>query len=965
MHSFGGSRTSFVSLTLAALLLALAPTSSLLAQSSRTERRDEDAKSKLQQIWEAGHIERARSMASTRDDVPGLLVRARLAIMAGEDKKVDRLVALAAEKAERKQDVIWLELVRARTERHDGDWKAAEKRMRKILKKHPDAHRVRVELGSLLFAQNAEKEARVVLSYFTPLFNNGRLTGATELTALGRAMRMLGRFDDANYAFKTAHGVDRSHANALVAWGDLLAEKYNLRDAQRNYADALRASSQHPGALVGMARVELETQTQYQKAYTLLARAEKVAPADPRIWMTHAQIGLLTNNCPPVYKYTKQILERRPKYLEAIAYRAACHNLDDDPKQFEAARKQALAINPKYAELFTITAKYATRVHRYAEANKLYRRALELRPNHADAFLGLGIGLSRVGREDEAFEFLKKAFDADPYNVRAFNMLELYEETLPRNYSFTTFEKFKIRAHKDQREIINQLVAPWVSSSIEVFNEKYGYKPGEDLAVEIYPNPSTFGIRSVGLPHITPHGICFGKIVLSRSPSDGNFNWRQVVWHEMAHVYHLQLSNSRVPRWFTEGLAEYETNIKDPAWLRHHDRQIAAKLFSDDGVASVVELDAGFTHAKNYAQILRSYHLASLAIHFIAGEYGFPKIVEMLRAFGEGQSTREAIASVLSLDVEGFDEKFSQWLAKKYLRLDDQLYIEPADIPSLDELQQKLRLSQGNPQILWKLALASMRGGDMRSANQHIERALQRAPRDAKVNYAALLVYMTQGRAKDAVERGHAVLDALQDGYDLRIMLGNAELMLEHFEAARVHFETATVLFPDGIEAWNSLAQLGRSTDDDELYRRALDRMFELDQNNPITARKRGTLYIERAEWSRAYQSADRWVSINPFDPESHRMLIETGTALGRWDEVREAWKSLAFVLDEDRDAILTDGIRALVDAGQNEHARKLAGHARDLDVDDKKIEAALTGSPSSKASSAPSEDSEDNPSKP
>ena len=31
------------------------------------------------------------------------------------------------------------------------------------------------------------------------------------------------------------------------------------------------------------------------------------------------------------------------------------------------------------------------------------------------------------------------------------------------------------------------------------------------------------------------------------------------LWHELGHVFPIQMSKNHVPRWFTEGLTEYET----------------------------------------------------------------------------------------------------------------------------------------------------------------------------------------------------------------------------------------------------------------------------------------------------------------------------------------------------------------------------------------------------------------------
>ena len=62
------------------------------------------------------------------------------------------------------------------------------------------------------------------------------------------------------------------------------------------------------------------------------------------------------------------------------------------------------------------------------------------------------------------------------------------------------------------------------------------------------------------------------------SPRAEPFNWGNVLWHELAHVFAIQLSKNHVPRWFTEGLSEYETIIRRPEWQREDDPALYAAL---------------------------------------------------------------------------------------------------------------------------------------------------------------------------------------------------------------------------------------------------------------------------------------------------------------------------------------------------------------------------------------------------
>ena len=100
-------------------------------------------------------------------------------------------------------------------------------------------------------------------------------------------------------------------------------------------------------------------------------------------------------------------------------------------------------------------------------------------------------------------------------------------------------------------------------------------------------------MRTVGLPGLEALGVTFGKVVTGMSPLGGRFNWGLMLWHEVAHIFSIQLSRARVPRWFTEGISEYETSRVDPSWVRR-----ARRALSRAGrrqLLSVGGLSLGFT----------------------------------------------------------------------------------------------------------------------------------------------------------------------------------------------------------------------------------------------------------------------------------------------------------------------------------------------------------------------------------
>ena len=879
-----------------------------------------------------GKLDRLTDLARSHDDTGSLLARGYLAELEGDLERAARFARVAHNQAVDDQQRFAAALAEARILRASGEWKKAEERLRGVLSEHADAHQIRVELGALLIDRGKGSEAETVLETMSRAFNSGRIDGADGLYALGRAMSLLGSFKDANHAFQLAYEKDSDHLPGLVRWGQLFLSKYNTADAEKTFKDALEVNEKHPGALIAMARVSMETSNYYDEARQYLRRAAEVFPASPMLKLTRAEIAIYDGDWTEAMGLAEEVLKAHPKHLEALALKAAVHYLNDDLGGFAETKQRALELNRNFAEIYTRTAEFAVLVHRYREGVELHRKALDVRAEFGEALLGLGIGLSRLGRIEEAVSALQRAFDADPYNVRAYNMLEFFDKKMP-NYRTFRRDGFLLRAHASEAPVIESIVGPLVDESMEVYRSKYDFEPADELSVEIYPDPKSFGVRTVGLPHISPHGVCFGRVVATRSPSDGNFNWKQVVWHEMAHVFHIQESGYRVPRWFTEGLAEYETNVKDPAWIRHHEPRIAAAL-RDEEIPSIVELDRRFTQAKSYVDILQAYHLSSLVIHFIVQEWSFQKINRMVEGFKEEIKTRRVIRNSLDVSIEEFDERFRGWLADRLTGFENQLLIDLKTLPTAEELEESTRPSGRDGWYHARMAVARLRAGESEAATTAMEKALKLGNGEAKVEYVASAFYATRGRSRKAYEHGLAVLEAGRDDYGLRLRLGRLAQVLEELEAAEVHLRAAIQLYPDGSGAWKQLLGIAESTGKRSLKRRAVRRLFELDQTSPMAARRLTELAVASRDWQVAKEGVERWLAIQPFEPTLHRHRIEISMKVDRTDDAVESWDLLAKLRSDAAGEIYRKGVGQLEEAGHREAADRLAGLARDAGVE-------------------------------
>src|SRR5262249_415329 len=130
-------------------------------------------------------------------------------------------------------------------------------------------------------------------------------------------------------------------------------------------------------------------------------------------------------------------------------------------------------------------------------------------------------------------------------------------------------------------------------------------------------------------------------------------------------------SKSRVPRWFTEGLSEYETIVRRPEWQREEDPSLYVALRTGR-LPPLDQMNRAFTHADDARDVMTAYYAASQYQIYLADTFGMPKIVEMLRLFGQGKRTEEVVREALGISITELDGRLRAWLAQRLKRYDTQ-----------------------------------------------------------------------------------------------------------------------------------------------------------------------------------------------------------------------------------------------------------------------------------------------------
>jgi tetratricopeptide (TPR) repeat protein len=651
---------------------------------------------------------------------PALLAPIQLANRALVEGKYDEIEALTEKLDARDPNVV---AVRARAAIARGRYAQAEAALRAVATRAP-ASEAALELG-LLQLMLGRPDAAAILDKVSLQAETS--DDANELARAARALRALGRFQEANAAFRLAATTAPGDAAIQTAWGELFLEKYNKQEALKSFQIALQADSKWAPALLGSARALADENP--PQAVSLAKRVLEINPSSVDAQVFLAGEAADAGHRDEAHQALEKALAVNPSSLEAHALVAALSFVEDRPQEFEAEADKTLAIAPTYGDVYRTTGELAAHNYRFDEAVTLTRRALSLDPKNPRALADLGTHLLRTGDEPGARTALEAAFKIDPFNVVSFNLLQMMD----RLDKFVTVRDgdLVMRLDKDEAPVLQEYAMGLAHQALNTLSARYEFTPRGPILIEIFPKHDDFAVRNVGLPGlIGALGICFGRVVTMDSPRarpPGEFQWEATLWHELAHVITLQMSNQRVPRWLTEGISVYEEKRARSEWGREMDVAFAGMLNRGETV-KLRELNAAFQNPKTMSL---AYYQSSLLVEHLVTAYGEGGLRKLLRTYGQGVDTDAALRAALNTDFEQLQTGFDETVERQFGAMRKAL-VAPAegDLPRTPT--EALRtIAADNPRsfpVQMALGRALRKDGKTDEAMQAFERAAQLVP---------------------------------------------------------------------------------------------------------------------------------------------------------------------------------------------------------------------------------------------
>jgi Tfp pilus assembly protein PilF len=770
----------------------------------------------------------------------------------------------------------------------------------------PGGRRVRLELGELLIRAGRRADAEPVLLKFADEYGNDQIpsTDAEGLAMVGRAMHLLRHVKDANRAYNESeraeiassaaprgpdggagaiHGSQR--VETLLWRADLFVDNYDPGHAEAVLDEAMKIAPHRADAMVMLARVKLEEAFDFAGAEKLVHDALAVNPKHVGAFAVRAGIALRDMNLEASDAAIDAGLAIDPNDLELLSLRAAKRFLADDKSGFEAAKRAVFARSKEFSRAFGIIGEFAEWEHRYDDVVGMMKEAVALDPKDRKAWAQLGLMQTRSGAESEGVKSLEEAWKGDHFNVRVYNTLEmLYGQWIPQQYADKQEGIFKLRYPKDEGPLVERYVPRMLGEAWGAMKVHYMFAPATPVAVELYGQRQHFSVRTSGLPNIGIEGVCFGHVVAAMSPNSDAFNWGNVLWHELAHVFAIQLSKNHVPRWFTEGLSEYETMIRRPEWQRELDPELYLAL-RKNALPSALDMNRAFTHAEGELDVTVAYYAASQMVAFTAEQFGFSKITRALELWGEGKRTAEVIRQAFGIAPDEYDARFHSWALSRVGRYEGQYLFDVKQLSVADA--QAAAAAAGNSATAHvELAVALLRAHKPADADHEIEEALRIAPYDKDAHFVAAKL---AGMNKDAAGQDRhlqAIKSAGGDGYAVEMALAEGAKDRKDPASERAALEAAHRFDPTQAEPLRGLYELATA---DKRESDALSALYEI-------------------------------ARLDQHDRRAYKLLLEKLVSGGRWGEARRIGEAAIYV-DLQSSGLHVGYARALSALGEHQAA--------------------------------------------
>jgi cellulose synthase operon protein C len=564
--------------------------------------------------------------------------------------------------------------------------------------------------------------------------------------------------------------------------GRLLLEKYNYATASRSLDRALAVNPRAVEVLVAKGESALQ-RYDIADADQFARRALEINPHSTPALRLLADAQMVSADYGQVMQTLEKASAVNPREEPTLARIAACHFLAGNEAAFQQVTKQALAQNPKAGIYYEELAERLDERKRYPDAEKYYKLALKLRPVLVAARNQLGLLYMRLGLEEDARNVLEEANKIDPYNVRVVNTLKVLDHL--EAYDTLKTEHFLIRFDAKSDAVLARVMGKYLEKMYTELADLFQYRPEGPILIEVFNRHEMFSGRVMALPDLHTIGACTGRMFAMVSPRDKSgviakpFNWARVLRHELVHIFNLEQTGFKVPHWYTEGLAVSQEGLPmPPMW-----HQLLRQRLASGELLNLDTVNLGFIRPTSPEEWQLAYLQSYQYVEYLKKLYGKGAVGDLLKAFGDGLSTDEALVRYFKTSKAEFEKGYRTHLEGLVKQSAGKLPEKPMTFKEVESAHAK---EPGNPEITARLAERYLLLGDRERAKKLAAEAIAGKANQPLASYV-------QARLLEPTDRQGAIkiLEAAVDpsAPDLKVLKFLASMRFEAKEydaAARI-----------------------------------------------------------------------------------------------------------------------------------------------------------------------------------
>jgi tetratricopeptide (TPR) repeat protein len=733
--------------------------------------------------------------------------------------------------------------------------------LQKALRRDPEHVRARYMLGMAELDLADRDSALDTFEWLFDYYAKNTITDPEALTLIAAAsIRVAELTPDEQMDFgvtaKLLDSVLQEHPDYLPAYivkGEIYLGAYQDQEAKTHcFEKALKRNPRYPPALLGLA----EQSAFHMNDQGGVKHCEEALLTNPNLFaatefIARSRIG--DSEYDEAVALIDRVLAVNPRRKPALALRAAVAYCRGEMESFESQVAAVLELDPHFGQVYWELTGILEQQRRFKDAADLAAKATEVAPKDFRGWWALGRNLVHIAEETRAKEALDKSKALDPFGHYLGNPFrENMAEVLGHLEEFveTRTDNFVYKIHVGENEVLSRYYHRFMENSYRLLTEKYGFKPEGPILTEIFHIHADFAARTIGLPGIGALGACFGQVITLDSPSSrrpGEFGWASTAHHEFAHVITLQLSKGRVPRWFTEGLSVYEERQFADWWERDMDSRLY-DAFMNDSIYKIENFNGVFRGR----DVLFAYYLGGMMCEFLDVEFGFDKIVAMLKAYGEDMQTTEVLKKALGVTPAEYDAAFRKWVGKY---VSGWRMMPNISSERMRKAKERLEEAPKDFDALLTVAWAFHQRGNDVDALTYLGRAIEKNAEHPSLHLLRGSMAMRAGRTDRAKVWYEKFLESGEDDFRARLNLAKIAEQAGDFEAAMAHYKAAKKCFPSYTGPDGPYLNLARLLKGEEDLAGA---MAEIEQHARLANTDIGSR-MELASW---YESREDWSSL-------------------------------------------------------------------------------------------------------